>query len=76
MKIRENSKTSIIGVSSLKEIIGRVILRKGGLPRFMVKYIIDDMVELGLLERLSASQYKVVESKCAKRIKVLIASYC
>ena len=76
MKLKENSRTSIINVYPLKETIARVIIRKGGLPKFMVKYVVDDLIVLGLLERLSKENYKILESNCDKRVKQLVASYC
>jgi len=56
-------------------VVGRAIMRKGGLPRFMIKYIINDLVDLGLLIRINSGEYKVRENNCHKRIKQLVASY-
>lgn len=75
MKIKDNSKTEIINLRDLKEIVGRIVIRKGGIPRFMVKYIIGDLIILGLLERIRFNEYKIVESNCDKKIRQLLSYY-
>lgn len=65
----------IIDIHSLKEIIGRLIIRKGGIPKVMIKYIIEDLIKLGLLERLNFMNYKIIESNCDREIRTLLALY-
>jgi len=76
MKVKDKSRTSVIHIDYLKEIIGRTIIRRGGIPRFMVKYVINDLISMGLIERLAYNQFKIRESSCDKKVKQLMSSYC
>jgi len=49
IRIKKKSKQKIVTKTFLKEEISRVLVRKGGLPRYMVKYIIEDLVSLDLI---------------------------
>jgi len=68
-RIKKNMKTEIVDVHFLKENIGRVILRKGGVPSLMVKYVIEDMIQLGLIERVNKrGLYKILDVPEEKKI--------
>lgn len=49
-RIKKDYRLDLIEKKDLSEGIGRLIIRSGGLPRFMIKYIIEDMVKLGMIE--------------------------
>ena len=70
MKIKEGSKTSIVDLSYLKEVIGR---NKGAIPKIMTRYIIKDLVNLKLLIP-SSNRYtfKIADSNCDKIIKNIL----
>ncbi len=72
LKVRQKSQVSIIDRQKLKEILRRTILKKGGFPRFMIKYIIEEMKELELLQQINRGSYRILESNCEKKIKSLI----
>lgn len=72
-KIKKGSRCDIVDKTYLKEVIGRVLIRKGGLPRHMVKYIIDDLVELELLEEVNNREvYKLKADKSTKKVEALL----
>jgi predicted transcriptional regulator len=75
MKLKENTKTKIVDGKYLKEHVSRVIVRNGGIPKFMVKYIIDDLIKLGLVKRLKFNEYELLESDYDKKIKQLMTYY-
>jgi len=71
-KIRKKATSELVDGRFLKEQIGRVIVRKGGLPRFMIKYVIQDLVELGFIEHVNNNGvYRLNKIKEEKRIKML-----
>lgn len=71
-RIKRNTKCNIIDKGFLYNQIARVILRNGGIPKFMIKYVIEDMVELGLIECINNRDlYKLNEIKEEKKINAL-----
>lgn len=71
-KLRSKTATDLIDVKFLKENIGRIIIRQGGLPRYMIKYVIQDMVELGFITHVNNNGvYRLNKVKEEKRIKAL-----
>lgn len=75
-KIKGHTRTDIVDKSYLKEVIGRAIIKKGGLPRYMVKYIIDDMVEMDLIERINNRDlYKLKKDKSEGKMRALLLAY-
>ena len=76
LRIKESSKVSVISIKDLKEILNRALIRSsGGVPRFLITYVIEDLVNLGLLGRIHPRSYKILESNCDQRIKNLMAFY-
>jgi len=52
------------------EIVSRSLVRKrGGFPRILVKYIIDDLVRLKLLERIDYQTYSLIKNGCKEEIR-------
>lgn len=76
LKVKDSSKITIININPLKEIISRTIIRSGGIPRFMVREIIEEMIGLGLLERMNKYDYKILENDCYKKVKQKLAYFC
>jgi hypothetical protein len=74
VRIKKKTKSKIVDKSFLYNEIGRAIrIQKGGLPKFMVKYIIDDLVKLGLLKLENGNNvYLVMDDPCEKKFKNLI----
>jgi predicted transcriptional regulator len=70
-RIRKHSKTEHITLKTLKEAIGRGLVRHAGFPRMFIKYVIKDLVYFGLLEKENKSLYKILDSDCDKKIKNL-----
>lgn len=75
IKINDKSKTNIITRRLLKEIISRILCKRGGVPKFMIKHVIDDMVKLGLVEKINNTSYKILKSNEEKKLRLLI-NYC
>jgi len=75
LKIKEKNKTNFTNTKYLKEVIRRVVVRGGGYPRFIIKHLIEELIELDLLERVNSNSYKIKESSCDNRIRLLINSY-
>lgn len=69
MKIRDKSTTKIIHRDRLKEIISRIIIRKGGLPKILVKDVIEDMIKLKLIKQ-QYDKYIILDSEHYKKIKL------
>lgn len=75
IKIKENAKFQVVDTSYLKEEIGRIVVRKGGFPKRMVKYLINDLVKLNLIERKNkVNLYVLNETNSEKKVKNLINS--
>ena len=73
VKIKENTKSKVVDTKYLKEEISRIVVRKGGFPSRMVKYLINDLVKLGLIERKNkVNLFILSENNCEKKIKNLI----
>jgi hypothetical protein len=69
-KIKSHCKTSIIQKAYLKENIGRILIRKGGLPRFMINHVIEDMEKLNLLKLVSRQNgYLILDNPNEAEIK-------
>lgn len=73
-RIRKSSRADIITKDFLKEKIGRTIIRSGGgIPRFMIKYIIEDMIKYGILTKLNKiNLYRLNKVNDEKQINLLI----
>lgn len=75
-KIRQNCKTDIIDITTIKETIRRISIRNGGLPRNMVVYIVQDLLDLGLMEKMSNDKYRIIKTQLESRIKALMLAIC
>ena len=73
VKLKENTKSKVVDTKYLKEEIIRIVVRKGGFPSRMVKYLINDLVKLGLIERKNKVNLFILnDNTCEKKIKNLI----
>ena len=63
---------TIVPVSIINEIVAKAIVKKGGIPKFMVKHIIEDMKDMRLLERINFNSYKINTNPEYKRYKILL----
>ena len=73
VKLKENTKSKVVDTKYLKEEISRIVVRKGGFPSRMVKYLINDLVKLGLITRKNrVNLYILNESNAEKKVKNLI----
>lgn len=57
--------------SNLYELINRIIIKKGGFPRLLTKYIIEDLENFNLLERVNYKEYKIMDNSCDKYLNKL-----
>lgn len=71
-KIKKSTNTSVIFQDKLKELIGRTMVRKGGLPRFIIKYIIEDLIYFEIIKRVDCRTYNILDSNCDKRLRILL----
>lgn len=72
-RIRKSSKTDIITKKFLKEKIARILIRSNGLPRFVIKYIIEDLVKYGILTKVNKTNlYRLNKINEEKRVSMLI----
>lgn len=72
-RIRKSTRTNIINKEFLREQIGRILIRSGGLPKFMIKYIIEDLVKYEILTKLNKTNlYRLNKVNEEKRINLLI----
>jgi hypothetical protein len=69
MKLRDSTKTSVIGIVTLKEIIKRTIIRKGGIPRYFVQDVVIDLVHYGLLSKVNHHKYHIRDNPYYNRMK-------
>lgn len=73
VKLKENTKSKVVDTKYLKEEISRIVVRKGGFPKRMVKYLINDLVKLGLITRKNKVNLFILnENNCEKKVKNLI----
>jgi hypothetical protein len=73
VKLKENTKSKVVDTKYLKEEISRIVVRKGGFPSRMVKYLINDLVKLGLITRKNKVNLFILnENNCEKKVKNLI----
>lgn len=73
VKLKENTKSKVVDTKYLKEEISRIVVRKGGFPSRMVKYLINDLVKLNLIERKNKVNLFILnDNTCEKKIKNLI----
>ena len=71
-KLKKSTRTDYIRVADIKAISARIIIKKGGFPRFLIKYIVEDLIKLKLLERENMRNYKLLPSDCDKKLKQLM----
>jgi len=71
-KLKQNCKSDIVDISRIREVIGRVSIRKGGIPKQFVFLIIEDLLNLELIKRLSNEKYRILSSPLESRIKALM----
>lgn len=71
-RIRKSSKGDLVYKGFLKEQVGRIIGKNGGVPRFMFKYIIEDLVKYGILTKVNKTNlYRLNEVRDEKEINFL-----
>lgn len=75
-KIKEGTRLEVVDKDYIREVIGRTIIRKGGIPRCMVKYIIKDLVDLELLTIVSGrGVYRLSTKGEERKIRELLAFF-
>jgi len=67
-KLEERAQGNILGYPFIKEWIGRIIIKNGGLPKSDIHITILDMIDLGLLKRISRLKFQILKNK-DKRLK-------
>ena len=73
VKLKQQTKIDIVDKEFLKTRIGRILYMKGGIPKLMIKYIIQDMVDMGLITCLNKREiYRLNSCKTEQRIKALL----
>ena len=75
-KINEKNRGNFINVNLLKSIVARTINMRGGIPRFLDKYVIEeDLTKLKLIKRINYNTFKILSSPCLKKIKRVLNLY-
>lgn len=79
-KIREMNCGEIINNERLKELVGRICVKEngGGLPHFVINYIIRDLVNMKLIKKVGKScksPYRIMSDRMENRIKEIVSSY-
>jgi len=67
-KLETKIKIKIVRTHDLKEVIFRIIIKNGGIPRCFIYDIINDMEKEGLIKRLDHTKYQILKSN-EKRLK-------
>lgn len=67
-KLEEKANGNIIGYGFIVEWISRMIIKNGGLPRCDVHTTIQDLVNLGLLKKVSRLKFQLLKNN-DKRLK-------
>ena len=75
-KIKTRAKGTIISVSDLKEILCRSIICRSsnggnmrGIPSCFLWNVVKDLEQMGLLERLDHTKYRILHSSCDKQLR-------
>lgn len=66
IRIKENSKSQIVDKKYLKKEIAHLIVRRGGFPKRMIKYLIDDLVKLNLISKKNKVNLYILNDDCCK----------
>jgi hypothetical protein len=72
-KIKKDNKTQSVDYGKMKEIASRLLVKRGGFPKYMVKYVIRDFVYLGLVTKINSAIYKLEDHNFEKEIKCLLS---
>jgi hypothetical protein len=67
LKIREKNKGGYISKTYLKEIVGRVICHP--LLSSFKKEVINDLISLGLIEKINLNTFRIIDKHCEERVK-------
>lgn len=75
-KIRQATHVDIVDLKRIKETIGRVSVRNGGLSHKLIRFIVKDLVSLGLIVKVSNEKYRLAErTKLESKIRALMLSF-
>jgi predicted transcriptional regulator len=74
-RIKKNSRINIIDKSKIHEIISRALVKQQGIPSFFIRLVFDDLVNLGLIEKITPIKYKINSPALERKIKSLCFSY-
>lgn len=67
VNIKKKARSKIVDIRFLKEEVSRLVIRKGGFSSWTVKYIIEDMVKLGLIERKNKTGLYILNDNPGER---------
>lgn len=71
-RLKKNTDTQIVDKKFLKDHLRRILARPTGFPKFMIKYIINDLVKLKLIESINGRElYKLLSCPEEKRIHMM-----
>lgn len=71
-KIRQVNHSEILEIAKIKETVSRITRSNGGLPKNMIRYVIQDLIDLGLIIKFSNDKYKIVQTPLENKIKALM----
>jgi len=66
-RIKEKHSSCFVNIHSLKETINRGILIRGGVPNFLRKEVIEELIKYKLLNRVNRDTYKILNNKYSER---------
>jgi len=73
IKLKKKTNTRIVNKRFLSEQIARLLIRNGGLPKYTVKYLIQDLVDLNLIDKVNKTgTYMLKDCKQENKIKALL----
>lgn len=61
-KIEQHADGNIVDYAFVVEWIGRMIIRKGGIPRADIQPTIKDMCDMGLLKKICRLKYQIIKN--------------
>lgn len=66
-------KTGKLEKAKIKEVIGRTLVRAGGIPRYSINYVIEDLCKLKLIKKINNKEgYLILENPYINRLKVML----
>lgn len=73
-RIRQRFHLDILEIGTIKEMVGRISTRNGGFPKNMSRFVIQDLIDFGLIKKVANSKYRIIHTPLESKIKGLMLS--